>query len=120
MKDNQNEPQLSAEQKAKILLPIKITDWARNEWGLDDSDVLSAEEACEMLESGVLHFLATALEEQKQELLSEVEKLQEVWEKTFIDSKKEGNNGDIWRGGVLALGELQAKLNQLKGSDAKI
>ena len=51
---------------------------------------------------------------ERAKVLSEVEKLQEVWEKTFIDSKKEGNNGDIWRGGVLALGELQAKLNQLK------
>lgn len=43
--------------KKDVLLKDSINTWSRN-WGLDDDCQLSAEEAYEMLEDGVLHFLS--------------------------------------------------------------
>lgn len=53
--------------RKEILLKDEITAWARN-YGLDDGANLSAEEAYEMLEDGVLHFLSS----QRQRVLEEV------------------------------------------------
>jgi len=43
--------------KKDVLLKDSINTWSRN-WGLDDDCQLSAEEAYQMLEDGVLHFLS--------------------------------------------------------------
>jgi len=60
-------PTSEQEVKDKIILKDNITYWARHEYGLDDDDCVSAGDAYEMLEAGILHFL----EIQRQQVIDE-------------------------------------------------
>ena len=94
MTDNFNdEPQLSEEMEKRLmdLLPLGLDDW---------------------LVEDIKHFLATALEEQRKEILSEVLEMvkhQRLSPKDgyFTDERKRHQNS--------LRAELRTKLNQLKG-----
>lgn len=119
----QNEPQLTAEMEkrfSKIML-----EWIESQWKIEQAHQngepytrMKFEADANKVEKKLKHFLATALEEQRQKVLSEVE--------GWLVDVKEPKSGisdyvdDFARHSVNEYcAELRTKLNQLKGSDVK-
>ncbi len=99
--ETMNEPQLSAEMEKRFdeMRLGDVYDHRNYPNGLISPRATSL----------VKHFLATALEEEREKVLSEVEKM-----------AGDTYDGSDWHTGRHALvDELRAKLNQLKGSDER-
>lgn len=125
----QNEPQLSAEMekrlKKKMAEELHI-DWAfKNVHGKPDTIIItgtpkgSYETDYNLFVENMTHFLATALEEQRQQVLSEVvemvkheAKMHHEYPMLFAVGKPDNSWNDGYDQALLA---VLAKLNQLKG-----
>ncbi len=102
------------EYKKGVELEEKITDWARNTWGLDDEDCLSSSEAYEMLEEGIKFFSKQARQEGIREAMREIKGLK-IADYGFLSVYQEGYNSGV--DNIVCF--LEQKISELKKKGGK-